>query len=126
MTIDHIALYVQDLEGGKAFFETYFEGTAGDFYHNDKTGFSSYFVSFSDGARLELMNLPGLERSRDSRTAGYAHIAFHAGSKEAVDRLTGRLRADGYTVFSEPRLTGDGYYESVIEDKEGNRIEITI
>ena len=127
MTIDHIALYVEDLENEKGFFEKYFGGVAGCKYHNEKTGFTSYFISFKDGARLEIMNMPeskGLENA--PRMIGYAHIAFCVGSKEMVNLLTEKLRADGYAVVSEPRTTGDGYYESCVEDGEGNRIEITI
>lgn len=127
MTIGHIALYVENLEREKDFFETYFGGKAGNKYHNEKTGFTSYFISFADGARLELMNLPASKKCENtSRTIGYVHIAFHAGSKEMVHVLTEKLRADGYCVCSEPRTTGDGYYESCVADSEGNCIEITI
>ncbi len=127
MTIDHVALYVEDLEGGKDFFEKYFNGKAGNKYHNEKTGFTSYFISFGNKTRLEIMNMPGLGKYGSQPVmAGYAHIAFNTGSKENVNALTERLRADGFTVTSGPRTTGDGYYESVIKDKEGNLIEITI
>lgn len=127
MTIDHIALYVEDLEGEKDFFETYFGGKAGNKYHNNKTGFTSYFLSFENGARLEIMNIPGLKKYENKLSlAGYIHIAFNTGSEENVNSLTERLRTDGFTITSEPRITGDGYYESVIKDKEGNLIEITI
>ena len=102
--------------------------TEGDiYYHNPKTGFRSYFLTFGDGARLELMCRPGMEDAEKTlgRT-GYAHIAFSVGSKEAVDALTRRLKADGYPVLSGPRTTGDGYYESCILGFEGNIIEITV
>ncbi len=127
MTINHIALYVEDLEGEKDFFETYFGGKAGDKYHNNKTGFTSYFLSFENGARLEIMNIPELKKRENKlNLTGYVHIAFNTGSKENVNSLTERLRTDGFTITNEPRTTGDGYYESVIKDKEGNLIEITI
>ena len=127
MKIDHIALYVEDLENEKEFFEKYFGGVAGCKYHNEKTGFTSYFISFKDGARLEIMNMPESKRFENvRRMIGYIHIAFGVGSKKMVDLLTEKLRADGYAVVSEPRTTGDGYYESCVEDNEGNRIEITI
>lgn len=126
MTIDHVALYVEDLENEKKFFEKYFGGIAGCKYHNEKTGFTSYFISFKDGARLEIMNMPESKRFENApRMIGYIHIAFGVGSKKMVDLLTEKLRADGYAVVSEPRTTGDGYYESCVEDSEGNRIEIT-
>lgn len=127
MTIEHVALYVEDLENEKELFENYFGGEAGCRYHDENTGFTSYFISFEDGARLEIMNMPESKRYENApRMIGYAHIAFHTGSKENVNMLTEKLRAAGYAVVSGPRTTGDGYYESCIEDKEGNRIEITI
>ncbi len=126
MKIDHIALYVNDLDGAKHFFETYFQAAANEGYHNVKTGFRSYFLSFTSGSRLEIMTKPELTDSGNLLDRfGYAHIAFSAGSREAVDNLTARLHADGYPVFSGPRVTGDGYYESCILGFEGNLIEIT-
>lgn len=126
MKIEHIALYTKQLEETASFFETYFEGKRNTLYHNDNTGFSSYFISFEDGTRLELMNLPELSQADNSTAVGYDHIAFQVGSKEKVDSLTARLEHDGYEVKSYPRVTGDGYYESCVYDKEGNLIEITI
>ena len=127
MKIEHIALYVRDLEGARAFFAAYFGGAAGPCYHNPRTGFSSYFISFVGGARLELMHLPSLEDGPGRDVGmGYAHLAFSAGSRERVDALTERLRRDGYPVVSGPRVTGDGYYESCVEGFEGNLIEITV
>ena len=127
MRIEHIAVYVNDLEAAREFFMKYLNGTSNDGYRNPNTGFRSYFISFDDGARLELMNKPVMEDPEKtlSRT-GYAHIAFSIGSKEAVDELTARLKQDGYTVVSGPRTTGDGYYESCIIAIEGNQIEITV
>lgn len=126
MKIEHTALYVQDLDAAKDFFVTYFGGTAGDIYHNPKTDFRSYFIRFDGGARLELMHKPGLAPHAEPNTAtGYAHIAFSVGSEEAVNTLTERLRADGYPVYSGPRVTGDGYYESCIIAVDGNLVEIT-
>lgn len=93
-------------------------------YHNPKTGLKTYFMSFDSDVRLELMHRPMLSKQSDN-CFGYAHIAFSAGSKAAVDELTERLRLDGYPIVSEPRTTGDGYYESVVADMEGNYIEIT-
>ena len=125
MRIDHAALYTADLERSRAFYEKYFDGTAGKQYHNLHTGLKTYFISFADGARLELMTRPALEESeRSRRWAGWTHLAFKAGTRENVDALTERLRADGYEVTSGPRVTGDGYYESCVLDPDGNTIEI--
>ena len=127
MKIEHIALCVRDLEGAREFFMKYFGARSNEGYHNKTTDFRSYFLSFEDGSRLEIMTKPGLADAGDSANRfGYAHIAFSAGSREGVDRLTARLKADGYTVLSGPRTTGDGYYESCILGFEGNLMEITV
>ena len=127
MKIEHIALYVNKLEETRDFFIKYFKGQSNELYHNKNTGFRSYFISFDDGSRLEIMNKPDMTDSKKylNRT-GYVHIAFSVGSKEQVDELTLRLKNDGYEVISEPRITGDRYYESYIVAIEGNQIEITI
>lgn len=129
MKIEHIAIWVSDLELMKAFYEKYFQAKSNEFYHNQKRGFKSYFLEFEDGARLELMNLLGLNPNPGSfanPAVGFAHIAFSLGAKEAVDHLTERIRTDGYEVVSNPRTTGDGYYESAILDPENNIVELTI
>jgi len=127
MRIEHIAVYVRDLEVARAFFEKYFRAESGAMYHNPRTGFRSYFLSFSYGSRLEIMSRPEVEDTElPLYGKGYAHIAFSLGSTEAVNELTDRLRADGYKIISEPRTTGDGYYESSVADSEGNIIELTI
>ena len=127
MKIDHIALYVNDLEKAKEFFITYFGASSNEGYHNKTTDFRSYFLTFDDSSRLELMTRPDLNDSGDFLNRfGYTHIAFSLGSKAAVDALTGRMSADGYPVLSGPRTTGDGYYESCIVGFEGNLIEITV
>lgn len=126
MYIEHIAMYVNDLEGAKEFFVKYFQATPNQGYHNKTTGFRSYFLSFSDGARLEIMHRPNMtDCPKQPARTGYIHIAFRLGSKEAVDSLTERFRRDGYPIVSGPRTTGDGYYESCIVGLEGNLIEIT-
>ena len=127
MRIEHVALYVSDLERAREFFVRYFGGSSNALYHNEKTGFRSYFISFSDGARLELMTKRDLVlQDKALHLAGYAHLAFSLGSKEKVHALTEQLRAEGCEVISGPRTTGDGYYESCILDFEGNRIELTV
>ena len=127
MKIEHVALYVHDLEAARDFFVKYLGASSSSGYHNKITDFRSYFLSFDDGARLEIMTRPALESCENAvvRT-GYIHIAFSLGSKEKVDELTARLKADGYKVLSGPRTTGDGYYESCIIGIEGNQIELTI
>lgn len=127
MKIEHIAMYVNNLEKARDFFVTYFGAVPNDGYRNTKTDFRSYFLTFEDGARLEIMNKPDLTDSGDVLNRfGYAHIAFSIGSKEAVNTLTARLKADGFPIISGPRTTGDGYYESCILGFEGNMIEITV
>ncbi len=127
MKIEHIALYVNNLENARDFFIKYLNAKSNTGYHNPKTDFRSYFLSFEDGARLEIMNKPGMvDLPKELARTGYAHIAFSVGSKEKVDELTAKLKADGYEVISGPRTTGDGYYESCIVVIEGNQIEITV
>lgn len=127
MRIEHIALYVNDLESARRFFVKYFGATSNDSYHNPQTDFRSYFLSFDKDARLEIMNKPKMSNlPKEINRTGYAHIVFSVGSKEKVDTLTAELKADGYEVISGPRTTGDGYYESCIIALEDNQIEITI
>lgn len=131
MRIEHAALYVNDLEGARAFFETYFGVVPNDGYHNPKTGLRAYFLTFGEGdaegaaARLEIMTRSGLEDlEKSTMRTGWTHLAFSLGSKSAVDELTARLKTDGYEVLSGPRTTGDGYYESSVLGFEGVNIEI--
>ena len=127
MKIEHIALYVNDLEETRKFFIKYLGAASNDGYHNPRTNFRSYFLSFEEGARLEIMNKPELsDLPKDLARTGYIHIAFSVGSKEKVDSLTELRKADGYEVVSGPRTTGDGYYESCIVAVENNQIEITV
>ena len=126
MKIEHIAMYVNDLEGAKDFFTKYFNATTDAGYLNKTTCFRSYFLTFEDGARLEIMNQSDLvDNEKVLPRTGYVHIAFRVGSRASVDTLTERLQRDGYQVISGPRTTGDGYYESCIRGIEGNLIEIT-
>ncbi|EJQ37913.1 hypothetical protein IEC_02441 [Bacillus toyonensis] len=126
MRIEHVAIWVNDLEGMHDFYKQYFNGEANVLYHNPKKKFESYFITFEGGARLELMRQVGIDDVIKKQTVGYAHMAFSVGSKEKVDQLTDRLREAGYPLLNGPRTTGDGYYESVVSDPEGNQIEITI
>lgn len=128
MKIEHLAIWVSDLEASKAFYETYFEAKSGEKYHNATKSFTSYFLSFESGARLELMHRPDISKvfQEGQEAMGLTHLAISVGSKEKVDELTDRLKNDGHVVVGNPRTTGDGYYESVVLDLEGNRLEITI
>ncbi|SHJ08261.1 VOC family protein [Pseudobutyrivibrio xylanivorans] len=127
MKIEHIAMYVNNLEAARDFFVKYLDGKSNDGYHNNNTDFRSYFISFEDGARLEIMKKPDMvDMDKPLNRTGLIHIAFSVGSKEKVDELTNTLKEDGFEVVSGPRTTGDGYYESCIVGIEGNQIEITV
>lgn len=126
MAITHAAIYTQDLEKLRDFYCRWFGGTAGRKYENPIKGFSSYFISFGPGARLELMNSRNVKETvRREFTAGYAHLAFSTESEEDVENLTARMREAGITVVSAPRKTGDGFFESCVLDPDGNRVEIS-
>ena len=157
MKIEHIAIWVKDIDKVCEFYRKYFGGNIHPLYHNPTKQFTSRFVTFDDGARLEIMHRPDIANKdvgtltesksdmlmldhggvqappRDTRHRmfhvehlGIVHISFSVGSKEKVDLLTKEMSNDGITIVGEPRTTGDGYYESVVLDPEGNRIEITI
>lgn len=122
--IEHVAVYVHDLEAMREFYQTYFGAKANDQYHNPTTGLRTYFLTFGSGARLEIMNRSGVDVPQQPQQVGWAHVAFSLGSREAVDKLAQTLTDAGFIV-SPPRVTGDGYYEAVVQDPEGNAIEIT-
>jgi lactoylglutathione lyase len=128
--LEHVALWATDIGKLKAFYEKYFDVRANPGYVNEETQFRSYFMRFSSGARLEIMQRPDVRTIHREcpvqEFTGYAHLAISVGSEQAVDELTDKLEADGYERLDGPRRTGDGYYESVILDPEGNRIEITV
>jgi lactoylglutathione lyase len=128
MHIEHIAIWTHDLDGMRDFYETWFSAEVGRHYTNLAKGFESYFLTFSSGARMEIMRSTDLTDSPDGAKLcpGYAHIAFSVGSEEEVDSLTERMRHDGQTIVDGPRRTGDGYYESLVLDPDGNRVEITV
>ncbi len=125
MKLDHVAMYVNDLETARDFFIRYFGAVSNEMYHNPRTGLKTYFLSFDRGARLEIMSRPDMADLPKDPLRTLVHLAFCVGGKEKVDQLTERLRADGYAVVSGPRITGDGYYESCIEGPEGNLVEIS-
>jgi lactoylglutathione lyase len=125
MKIHHIAIWTKNLEAMKDFYTNYFKGNCNEKYSNPVKKFESYFVRFDNGAKIELMRkATSVGQSEDEERLGITHIAFMLESKEAVIALTERLRSDGIRIVGEPRTTGDGYFESVILDVEGNRVEL--
>jgi lactoylglutathione lyase len=126
--IQHVAIWVQHLEGIRRFYEKYFMAESNEKYINPTKGFSSYMLSFKEGGSLEIMNRHDIKPVKDPEIEhlGWAHIAIGVGSRERVLELTEILRADGNQIVGEPRTTGDGFFESVVLDPEGNRIEITV
>lgn len=129
MRVHHIAIWTRDIDRLSAFYERYFDAKKDERYANEKTGFSSYFLRFDDGASIELMNMASIPENKNDvadQYLGLIHIAISVGSKEAVDAKTRELEEGGYALLSGPRRTGDGYYESCVLDPDRNRIEITI
>lgn len=127
MILEHVAIWTFQLDALRAFYENYFNAKAGNLYVNEKKRFKSYFLSFDGGARLEIMQMENVPPSKDDvyqQFTGIIHIAFELDSIEAVEKLTTRIGNAGYEVIGMPRTTGDGYYESVILDPDGNRVEI--
>ena len=129
MNIEHLAIWVRDIELMRAFYEKYFGAFSNELYINPKKNFKSYFLSFETGARLELMSKPEIPNNQNDievQYIGIIHFAISVGSEDKVNNLTEQLRVDGYRIVGEPRWTGDGYFESIVFDPEGNRIEITV
>lgn len=126
MKIEHVALWVKDIDQVCEFYRKYFHAKVGELYTNSNKGFRSRFIEFDTGSRLEVMNQENLKFSISNSHLGYAHLSISVGSKEMVDNLTKKMKADGILIESEPRTTGDGYYESKVLDPEGNPVEITI
>ena len=127
MRIDHVAIWTYNIEGLRNFYMHYFGASSGNCYYNHSREFRSYFLTFDDDCRIELMEMPNIPHTKNNplkQFTGLVHFAIKTGSKQAVDQLTEQLRRDGFKVAGEPRTTGEGYYESVILDPDGNRIEI--
>lgn len=124
MKVEHIGIWVTDIEKMKAFYETYFNAKASQLYHNKTTGFRSYFMELAEGCRVELTTKQHLS-NRISESLGYTHLAIAVGDKAKVDEMTAEFVAAGFPLLNGPRVTGDGYYEAVIQDPEGNLIELT-
>ncbi|MGF1754701.1 VOC family protein [Vibrio makurazakiensis] len=128
MKIEHIAIWTHNLELMRHFYERYFSATSNNKYVNPTKGFSSYFLSFDSDARIELMHMDSIPQSTNDiyrQSHGLIHLAFDLGSELKVEQLTAQLKQDGYEILDGPRRTGDGYYESVVLDPEGNRLELT-
>lgn len=127
MRLEHVAIWARDLECLRDFYVLHLSGQSGPLYENPETGFRSYFISFGEGARLELMSRPASQpehRVPEAHSLGYAHVAFRLGSRDAVDAMAARLDAQGVAILRGPRVTGDGYYEAVLADPEGNMFEL--
>lgn len=125
MKVDHIAIYVRNLEDAKNFYVKYFNAKPNNKYHNPKTLLETYFLSFDSDTRIEIMTRPNLkDMSVEPFRAGLIHLAFKLGSKELVNAKVEQLKLDGYQIITTPRTSGDGYYEACISDGEGNFIEI--
>ncbi|MBQ9478624.1 MAG: VOC family protein [Selenomonadaceae bacterium] len=125
MRIEHVAMYVNDIERSKDFFVKYFGAVAGEKYNNFRSGFTSYFLTFGSGARLEIMQRPSMsDAPKGTYRTGFHHIAICVGNGNSVDKVTARLRNDGYLIANGPRWTGDDMYAAVVVDQEGNEIEI--
>lgn len=126
MRIEHVALWVSDLEKEKAFYLAFPGAVSSPMYRNAGKGFESVFISFAGGARLELMRKDGVTEKSERTGLGWAHLAFSMGSPVKVDEMTKTLQKAGHRLLGGPRVTGDGYYESLFEDPEGNLLELTI
>ncbi len=127
MKISHIAIWTNDLEGMRNFYLHYFDASSNDGYYNHTKDFRSYVIRFNGDCSLELMQMPGIPQSKNDprkQFTGLIHFAIDLGSKKRVDELTEELRQDGFKIVGEPRITGDGFYESVVLDPENNRIEL--
>ena len=127
MKIEHIAIWVKDLEKMKDFYTQHFNMNCSEKYINEKKRFSSYFLSFENGARIEIMHRPDILEQKGNKGTrnGLTHFAISVGNKDKVNQFTEVIRSKGFKIIGEPRATGDGYYESVILDPEGNNVEIT-
>ena len=124
MYIEHVAVYAKDIEKIKEFYIKYFNVKVSELYHNKKTSFKSYFLTFDSGSRMEVTTKKFLT-GRAAESLGYAHIAIAVGDRKVVDEYANKFVKDGYPLLNGPRTTGDGYYEAVIQDPEGNLIELT-
>lgn len=128
MKLDHVAIWAVDIERMREFYEKYFDVRSNAKYENERKRFTSYFLTFPGGGRLELMHRPDIQKISDAQSSpefiGYAHVGVEVGSRSVVDALTKRLQGDGFALLDGPRQTGDGYYESMVADPEGNRIVI--
>ena len=129
MTIEHIAIWTNDIERLKSYYADNFNGTASAKYTNPKKQFESYFVSFGARARIEIMTIPNLaeevEANSTNTRKGLTHIAFETETMADVNNKAKQLAENGFIITNGPRVTGDGYYEFETLDPDGNRVEVT-
>ena len=123
--LEHVALWVRDIDAVAAFYARYFQARIGPRYENPRKGFQSRFLEFAPGARLEVMARTDVTTRGTAESLGFAHVAISVGDEAAVDALAARFKAEGVALLDGPRRTGDGYYECVVLDPEGNRVEVT-
>jgi len=124
MRLEHVGLWVSNIDIVSAFYAKYFGARVGELYQNPRKGFESRFLEFDTGARLEIMRRTDVSQRAEKELLGFAHVALVVGDDAKVDALAKRFVADEVTPDSGPRRTGDGYYECVVRDPEGNRVEI--
>ncbi|MBQ4495154.1 MAG: VOC family protein [Selenomonadaceae bacterium] len=125
MNIEHVAIYVNNWEVEREFFMKYFGAKASEKYTNFRSDFTSYFLTFDNGSRFEIMHRTGMfDPKKEKYRSGYHHIALNVGDEKAVDKITRTLEDDGMVIVAAPRKTGDGYYASIVTDPEGNEIEL--
>ena len=127
MKIDHIAIWTSNLECIRDFYIRYFDASSSEIYYNHSKEFRSYFLRFNGDCRIEIMEMPRIPASKNDvikQYLGLIHFAINLGSKDKVNQLTEILRKDGFKVIGEPRTTGDGNYESIVLDPDGNRVEL--
>lgn len=129
MTLEHVAIWTDNLEKLREYYMKYFGGISNEKYTNDKTQFQSYFLSFKSGARLEIMFMPNIPENKNdtigAQHRGIIHLAFGVDTTREVEQKARQLEMDGFKILSGPRRTGDGYYEFETLDPDNNRLEVT-
>ncbi len=128
MKLEHIAIWTNQLEILRGYYERYFNAESNAKYTNPTTGFESYFLTFKSGARLEIMSKPNipdnLNDTIDAQYLGLIHFAFEVETMREVEEKALELSKAGFKILRGPRKTGDGYYEFETLDPDNNRLEV--